>query len=185
MSERSPEDVSPLDDLPPAENAAPSGHTRPLPVTLTALYEFAKAVFILFAFQAVWSLHKANVAAGSGDSDPISHDPLVLMLPIFALLLVVAGFGLWAVQPWARHLFLFGGALSLPWLPAIPLKVQMMWGPIFDYHILEPYMPRTVMTAMFLIDLLVYATLVAYPDVAQSFGEPSGDPYYSGDASGL
>jgi hypothetical protein len=175
------EDTSLTEDLTSVERKPQQTPSRPLPITLIALYEFVKAAYVLFVFQTVWSLHKANLAAGQTDADPFSHNPLVLALPIFVLLLVVAGFGLWTMQPWARHLFLVGGALSLPWLPIFPLRVQMMWGPIFDYHLLEPYMPRAVMSTMIVIDLLVYAALVCYPDVAQSFGESSGDPYYSSD----
>lgn len=180
MDQPSLEDTPPIEDLAPIENKGPQNRTRPLPVTLIALYEFVKAAYVLFVFRSVVSLHKASIAAGQADAEPFSLDPFVLVLPIFVILLVVAGFGLWARQPWARHLFLVGGTLSLPWLPIYPLRVQMMWGPIFDYHLLQPYMPRAVMSAMLVIDLLVYASLVLYPDVAQSFGEPSGDPYYSG-----
>lgn len=166
-------------DLPPEAQPKNREPRRPLPVTVISIYEFVKAAYILFVFQAVLSLHRANLAAGLTDSDPFTRNPLVIMLPIFALLLVVAGFGLWTLQPWGRHLFLVGGALSLPWLPIYPLRVQTMWGPIFDYHLLQPWMPRNVMSAMMLIDIAVYATLIWYPDVAQSFGEPVGDPYYS------
>jgi hypothetical protein len=121
-------------------------------------------------------VHKAALAGATG-TDP--GNPLVLALPVFALIMILAGLGLLALQPWARHMLLAGGALALPWLPVLPMRFT--WGPIVSYGTLQPYLPRTVMMTIMVIDVVVYATLVCYPDVAESFGEKGGDPYYTGD----
>ncbi len=159
-------------DLPP-EKPRRDDSTIPVPVVLSAFYQFAKAGYLLYVF---WVVHKAALAGTSG-ADP--GDALVLALPVFALIMFIAGLGLLALRPWARHILLAGGALALPWLPLHPMRLQ--WGPIVTYGALQPYLPRAVMMTIMVIDVVVYATLVCYPDVADAFGEKGGDPYYSGE----
>ena len=159
-------------DLPP-EMPRRDNSIVPVPVVLGGFYQFAKAGYLLYVF---WAVHKAALAGTTGTG---SGDALVLALPVFALLMIVAGLGLLWLQPWARHMLLAGGALALPWLPVIPYRFY--WGPIVDYGTLKPYLPRAVMMTIVVIDVVVYATLVCYPDVAQAFGEKPGDPYYSGE----
>src|SRR6202012_553768 len=143
----------PLSDMPePPARRDPSW--IPLPVALSALYQFAKAAYLFFVFYAVWVAHKAG-----------GEDPLVLALPVFAVIMVIAGFGLLHLQPWARHMLLGGGALGLPWLPH--LYMHFTWGPIVDYGAMQPYLPRHLMMAIMVVDVVVYATLVGYPDVAE------------------
>ena len=154
--------------------------SRPLPVTLIALYEFVKAAYILYAFSAIWKLHRAPISYGQ--SDPVQQSPFVFLLPIFAAALLIAGIGLWLLKGWARQMFLFGGTLALPWLPALPMRWKMTYGPIVDYQSLEPFLPRAVMLTVLLVDALVYAVLIYYPDVATAFGQSYGDPYYVGES---
>jgi hypothetical protein len=160
--------------------------TRPLPVTLIALYEFAKAAYILYVFSAIWRLHQASVALGQVGTDPVQKDPFFLLLPIFAIVMLIAGFGLWLLQGWARHMFLFGGALAIPWLPRwlpwLPMNWKMPLGPIVNYGDLDPYLPQAVMMTIFVADVFVYAVLIYYPDVAIAFGQSYGDPYYTGES---
>jgi hypothetical protein len=156
-------------DLPPEMPARKDDSWIPLPVALSGVYEFAKAAYLLYAFYAVWSVDKAA----------IQNDLVVFALPVFALIMIVAGLGLLALQPWARHMLLGGGVLAVPWLPMLPLRYK--FGPIVDYGAMQPYLPRTLMMTIMVIDVVVYATLVCYPDVAESFGERRGDPYYTGD----
>jgi len=94
---------------------------------------------------------------------------------------ILAGVGLIGLRRWARHMLLAGGALALPWLPVLPLRMQSLWSPLVDYGSLRPYLPQAVMLTILVIDVLVYAALVGYPDVAESFGEKAGDPYFSGE----
>jgi hypothetical protein len=157
-------------DLPPDMPVARRDAEIPIPVVLIALYEFAKAAYLLFAFYEVWAPNRAGTAGALGG------DPLVLALPVFALVMIIAGAGLLWLQPWARHMFLFGGLLSLPWLP---IRTVQSYGPIVDYRLLQPYLPQRVMMAIVVIDVLVYAALIFYPDVSESFGEKGGDPFFN------
>lgn len=164
-----------FDGLPPERPGRDSSFI-PLPVVMSAFYQFAKAVYLLFVF---WAVDRAGSAeTTSGDS----ADGLLLVFPIFALIMVIAGFGLLGLRRWARHMLLAGGVLALPWLPELPLRLT--WVPIVHYGVLAPYLPRAVMMTIVVIDVVVYATLVWYPDVAESFGEKRGDPYYSNDYTG-
>jgi hypothetical protein len=160
-------------DQPPIP-AAPDDTIVPIPIVVIALYEFAKAAYLLFAFHAAWTQFKAP-AAGPG-----SVDPLFIALPFFALVLIIAGWGLLMLRRWARHLFLFGGMLALPWLPNLPYRPPYI-GSILDYGDLKPFLPRTVMLAIIVIDALVYVALMYYPDVAAAFREKGGDPFFNDD----
>jgi hypothetical protein len=150
---------------------------RPLPVTLAAWYEFAKAAFLLYAFYGVCALHNASAAAGQDATDPFIRDPFVLILPIFAATVLIAGVGLLRLQAWARHMLLFQGILGVPWLPRTS-SMHFSLNNTFDYDSVAQYLPRTVMLWILMIDSLIYAVMVWYPDVAEAFGEQSGDPYY-------
>jgi hypothetical protein len=158
--------------LPPHSPAGRDDANIPIPVVLIALYEFAKAGYLLFVFYSVWAPRKSGPAGGAAD-------PLVFALPFFATVMIIAGIGLLGLQRWARHMFLLGGLLSLPWLPSLPFRPPYYLGPIVDYHSLEPFLPRTAMLAIVVIDVVVYVALMFYPDVAESFGEKGGDPFFS------
>jgi hypothetical protein len=168
-------------DLTPEPSMRGDDSKVPIPVVLIALYQFAKAAYILYAFHTVWVAHKTALATGQTGSDPVSSNALVFLLPIFALIMIIAGVGLIGLQRWARHMLLAGGALALPWLPVLPLRVQSLWSHMVDYDSLQPYLPRTVVLTIMVIDVLVYAVLIGYPDVAESFGEKGGDPYFAGE----
>jgi hypothetical protein len=154
-------------DLPPDSPAERDDSNIPIPVVLIAVYEFGRAAYIFYAFHAV---HNAG-----------ANDLFVLMLPVFSVLMLVAGLGLLALQPWARHMFLAAGLLGLPWLPQIPLRMPLLSMSVLDYQILQPYLPRTLMLSMLVIDALAYVTLIYYPDVSAAFGERDGDPYFTGE----
>jgi hypothetical protein len=162
-------------DLPPEFPVQRDESIVPVPIVLIALYELAKAAYLLFVFYAVWRQR------GGGQAGVASFGPLAFALPIFALIMIIAGLGLLALQRWARHMFLLGGLLALPWFPVLPSLTGSGFGPIVDYQLLRPYLPRTVMMAIMVIDVLVYAALLFYPDVAESFGEKGGDPYFTND----
>jgi hypothetical protein len=58
-------------------------------------------------------------------------------------------------------------------------RMPLLSGSVLGYQIFQPYLPRTAMLAIMVIDAVAYLTLVCYPDVAESFGERGGDPCYT------
>lgn len=168
-------------DLTPETSTRDKESIVPIPVALIAFYQFAKAAYILYAFHAAWVAHKIALQAGQTTSDPFASNGLGFLLPVFALIMVVAGVGLIGLQRWARHMLLAGGALALPWLPVLPYPTQSFFSHIVDYNSLRPFLPQAVMLTIMVIDVLAYAVLVFYPDVAESFGEKGGDPYFTGE----
>ena len=166
----------PREQLSPANSSQSS---RPLGVTLSALYQFGKAAYLAYAFHGIWALHQAAVASGQTDADPFARSPFCLALPLYAGIMVVAGIGLLALAPWARHMFLITGTLGLPWLPH-GFSVGV-FNSILDYGLLKQYLPRDLMLTMVVLDALVYAALMGSSS-SRAFGESQGDPFYNKDS---
>jgi hypothetical protein len=159
--------------LTPVETEKPQQTRRPLAVTFIVLYEVAKGALLLYVFRGVWAAHQANVASGQTSNDPVTANPFLLLIPAAALFSLVAGFGLWNLYGWARHAFLFGGLLGLPWLKTYPTTPMAT---VVDYSGMQSILPRQLLIAIIAFDTLAYVTLVLYPGVAAAFGESSGDP---------
>ncbi len=160
-------------DLPPLQREEPQQTKRPIAVTLIVLYEVAKAAVLLYVFRGVWAAHQANVASGQSTSDAVTANPFLLLIPVAALISLVAGFGLWNLYGWARHAFLFGGLLGLPWLKTYPTTPMAT---VVDYSDMQSILPRQLLFAIIAIDALAYVTLVLYPGVAAAFGQTGDDP---------
>jgi hypothetical protein len=153
-----------------------SSRTRPRPVTLVALVHFAGAgiliCFILltildpganlashrFVETLVYILTRRNIA----------QSPLIpIFMPLSVVYLSVAGWGLWNLQKWARHLVVGASGLTvILWLRALLVRDWAMGDNILP----SPWARQTVY-ATILFNAIICGSLVLYPEVAQAFDE--------------
>jgi hypothetical protein len=141
---------------------------RPGPVTLIALFQFARATFVLLIVLIIWVSPSMHVDSRL-DIQAITYiaarrDISPVLLPISAVFLAAVGVGLWQLKIWARlTLMTTSGLTVLSWL-------RRFW---FDWatgHVtLESDEQRHIILAVMFIDSVVFGCLAFYPDVADAF----------------
>ncbi len=143
--------------------------SRPVPVTLVALFQFFKAGFLSLIFWRAWQAHLSWMASGRSGGDPLAQkitaDPSVLLLPLIVIVYVVFGLGLWKLQNWARKNLVL--MILLCWLNG-GLSFN---GFLFGKSIWMNEWNRQTLAAVFVLDLLVFCCLVFYPAVKKAFAE--------------
>ena len=136
---------------------SPDRRKRPLLVALIAIYQFFIGCVGLVYFARAWMSHAGDVRA------LLIDNPLSFVILVFGVVAFVIGIGVWCLQPWARHFLLFTTAVAM----ARGLKQYAMGGWALRYqHAIAPYI---------VIDLVIWLTLMYYPDVAAAFGERNGE----------
>ncbi len=130
--------------------------SRPVVVTLIAIYEFFGAGVGYFYFAKIWQSHQAYVNSKIGE-DPLVYDPFLFGIPIIATILLVLGWGLWRLQKWARHALVASSAGQV----VLWLRGALFGQPLFG-HRTSPFV---------LMNLFVLLALLYYPDIGLAFGE--------------
>lgn len=153
----------------PPERSIPARTSRPVPVTLVALFQLFKAGFLSVIFLRAWQAHLSWTASGQSGDDPLAQqitaDPSVLLLPLMVIVYVVFGVGLWKLQNWARKNLVL--MILLCWLNG-GLSFN---GFLFGKSIWMNEWNRQTLVAVFVLDLLVFCCLVYYPDIKKAFAE--------------
>lgn len=143
---------------------------RPFPVTVIAGFQFLKASF-LFGVAAMLQFFPDAVrsmpllpfllyAAAHG------RDTHGFLLPVVGFFIVIVGYGLWKLKPWARRsLIASTGLMMVVW--AVRFFEDKVDGIV---TLKTPYEQKTVTMVLFL-DAVIFLYMVAYDDIPRAFGK--------------
>ena len=151
----------------PGFNSRPE---RPVPLTVIAYFQFAKAAFLLGvaallqlfpdAVRSMPLLPFLLYAAAHG------RDTHGYLLPVVGVFIAIVGYGLWRLKPWARRSVIASTGLML-----------VVWAHRFYVDEIDgistlktPLEQKTVAMVLFL-DAVVFLYMVAYDDIPRAFGK--------------
>jgi len=138
--------------------------TRPLGVTLIALYELFIVGMIVYGVWIVFCIHFARSPGASG------HDPLdeynaviFLFVPLSLISHLIAGVGLWFLRPAGRVVRMAISSVNV---------LAYMGGNMF---IVVEYLPqhwpdRQTVFRVLALDTLIFCYLAFYPEIKKKFG---------------
>lgn len=143
---------------------------RPVAITAIAMFQFAKAWFLLLvvmvlryapeAMQHFPALPQAIYFAAHG------RDTHGYLLPVIGVYVAVTGWGLWRLQRWARRSLIASSGLMLAiWAH----RFYLDWSQ-GETTLTSPLAQHTVTLVLFL-DAVVLLYLVCYDDVRLAFAE--------------
>jgi hypothetical protein len=132
---------------------------RPFAVTLIALFQFAKAVFLLIAAR------ELGVDPTRQMRSPLTVQALMyiaahgnargVLVPIVATYIGVVGWGLWRLKQWARNLLMVTSAVTVAvWIRRLVLVDWALKSPT-----LKSELARQSVYIVLLMDALVFAYL--------------------------
>jgi hypothetical protein len=156
-------------------NAQRSKRSVPYPVILIALYQFFKAGFLLYLFLRFWIGYSGWAASGRPDSPFLQgflDEPFIVLFPVLSVVFVVIGWGLLNLRAWARGFLI--GAIICTWLGGRYGNHLSLDALFFSNGVDLRHQHYQVLICVFLLDLLVFGSLVFYPDIAKTFGEKEG-----------
>jgi hypothetical protein len=131
----------------------PSQRKRPILVTLIAIYQFFIGSVGLVYFARIWITFGGNVR------DVLIDNPFSFATPVFSVIAFVIGAGVWRLQPWARHFLI--GTTGLAFVRGLTRHTT---GALV-------FRNEATIVPFIAIDLLIWLTLMYYPDVSLAFGE--------------
>lgn len=135
-------------------------HAVPLAVVCLALYEVVKAGVFMLIFMQIWAEHEKESAVGNMAYDPVLTEPRFLLFPIAVIVFLGIAWGIWKLQPWARH-----AALGVPAVLAF-----YWWRPGAQLDIVPwVFKQPNFVTAVFLFELTSIAALYLLTDVTDAF----------------
>jgi hypothetical protein len=150
--------------------------TRPVQVTLIALYHFIGASIILLFALGSWlypGLHISSsllvqvivyVITRHNIATPMM---VPIMLPFFAAYLAAIGWGLWHLMKWARNLVLATSGLTVViWIRALLVREWALGQSLFKNELAQD----TVFVVI-LINVIILCCLTIYPDVVRVFDQ--------------
>jgi hypothetical protein len=120
---------------------------------LIAVYHFLIGCAGLAYFARIWFTFGGNVR------DILIDNPFSFAIPVFSVIAFVIGAGVWRLQPWARHLLIAAAGFAF---------VRGLTGHMMGAWVIQAKRP---LSSFIIIDLLMWLTLMYYPDIAQAFGE--------------
>ena len=147
--------------------------TRPLPVTIVAMVQFAKAAFLLTVGMMPFLGDESGLASIPDFRDLLflaSHgkDPKGLPIVLFGVYAAVVGWGLWRLKRWARNSLVFSSGLML-----------LFWLAHHDFGTSLLIMPgisgveQQTVYVLLLLDGAIFAYLKFHDETAKSFGAPA------------
>jgi hypothetical protein len=174
---------SPIEDPEFGRGEITSRGIHPPVVTFVAAVQLFRAAAALCIGLMLWvlpDLHLDSVMGVKGLAYLATHHALpprsiapVVMLA-FAAYFILTGYGLWCLQQWARKaLLLTSGATVILWIKYFALdslirntNLGASLGPSpIDKSALS------LITAVILLDALIFCCLALYPEVGRAFGE--------------
>jgi hypothetical protein len=160
-------------------NAQRPARSVPYPVVLIALFQFFKAGFLLYLF--LQFCHGYSAWAGSGrPPSPFLQDfldkPFIILFPALSVVFVVIGWGLLALQDWARKFLI--GAIICTWIGGRFGNHLSLDALFFSNGVDLRHQHYQVLICIFLLDLFVFGSLVFYPDIAKTFGEKEDESLF-------
>jgi len=169
--------------LEPVENGAEAKQrkilrpgSRPGLVTLIALFQFAKAGFLLIVVALIWKFpdmrfgslafwEMAYVASNGGGKPG-------LLTPLVATYTAVIGWGLWNLKRWARSLLMVSsGITAFLWIRYFAVN-SIFTGTEVARHIrsLRPGFEQESVHLLVALDAMLFLCLAFHPDVIDAFG---------------
>jgi hypothetical protein len=149
-------------------NAQLRTRSVPYPIILIALFQFFKGGFLFYLFFQFWHGYSGWAASGRPAS-PFLQDfvdkPFIILFPVLSVVFVVIGWGLLALQDWARKLLIV--AIICTWIRGRFSLDALFFSNSADLR----HQHFQVLVCVFLLDLFVFGSLVFYPDIAKTFGE--------------
>ena len=146
---------------------------RPLSITLISLFQFTRAIIILFIVLGLWAFPDANGASRLdikvlmyvAARQPLPPAILIpIVMPIIAGYLFITGFGLWFLKKWARNILMItSGMTSCMWIRGF-LVYRALGEPL-----LETQLQQQTVLFVVLLDVLVFSYL--YME-GKAFGVP-------------
>lgn len=146
--------------IPPQPNTSLQ---RPGVVSAISIYQFLKAIYLVFVF--FWVGLKSEIPLVH--IGPFSHSAanlVMLAVGISSVFIGVVAHGLWNLQSWARHAMLPPWGIAY-WITTNHNEDLMQTG-FYDVMV-----PVVLIGALVLLDLLSYLLLVLYPDIARTFND--------------
>jgi hypothetical protein len=167
--------VRPPFGIPPRPTVRPRLRRRPLAITLIALFQFARAGFILFVAVSTWLAPDAHLSSRleirvltyvAARHNLPSPALIPVVLPIIAALPFALGCGLWFLKKWARNtLMITSGTTALLWIRYFAFD----WA--LGDSILKTELQRQIVYSVISLDAMVFCCLAFLPDVSEAFGQ--------------
>lgn len=145
--------------VPSAPDASPQ---RPGIVSAISIYQFLRAIYLVFVF--FWVGVKSELPFVHGG--PFSHSTanlIMLVVGIAAVFIGVVANGLWNLQSWARHAMLPQWGMAFWFASRGGVRMQA--------ELYRSVVPATLVGVLLLLDLLSYLSLVLYPEIARTFND--------------
>lgn len=171
-------EVTPLGEpLSFEEKEIPPRKTRPGLVTLIALFQFFRAVFLLLVAALIWiypdmkfgslTFWEIVYVASNGAGKP------GFLTPVIALYAAVIGWGLWSLNKWARNLLMVTSGLSaFRWIRYFAMDWAVSGTEVSrNLPSLKPGFEQQSVYLLVALDALIFCCLAFYPDVAEAFGK--------------
>ena len=146
---------------------------RPLPVTILAMIQFAKAGFLLSVALLPGMGAESGIASIQDFRDLLflaSHgkDPKGLLIVLFGIYAAVIGWGLWRLKRWARNsLVLSSGLMLLFWLAHHDFGTSILFMPGISG------VEQQTVYVLLLLDFTIFTYLKFHDATARSFGPPA------------
>lgn len=134
----------------------------PFAVGFLALYEMAKAAIFLFIFAQIWAAHEEQSAVGNLTYDPLYTEPRFLLFPVASIAFLAIAWGIWRLQPWARHA-----------APVVLALLALYWWRPGEQIDLIPWVFKQAnfVTAVLLIELTSIAAMYLLTDITDAFDQ--------------
>jgi hypothetical protein len=142
---------------------------RPFPVTCMALFQFAKAAFLLLVAALPLLGHEGRLAYIPDLRDLVfvaahGKDPHGLLLLFFGIYAAAIGIGLWRLKRWARNSLVFTTGLMLVlWLSHLDFGTDLLVMPAISQ------VEQQTVYIVLLLDFAIFAYLKFHAEIAQSF----------------